>query len=132
MVRSRRRIGPSRAPLVVVVVAVLVLALVGLVTAALAAEVGIASWYGPGFHGRTTASGEIYDQNGRTCAHKTLKFGTRVRVTDLRTGRSTICRVNDRGPFVRGRVIDLSRWAARRLGIMRRGTSRVRVDVVGR
>lgn len=97
-------------------------------TVAFASETGIASWYGPGFHGRRTASGERYNQYGISCAHKTLRLGSIVRVTDLRTGRSIRCRINDRGPYVRGRIIDLSRGAARALGM--RGLSKVRVEVV--
>src|SRR5262245_34504801 len=71
-------------------------------------ETGVASFYGPGFHGRTTASGEIYDQEELTAAHPTLAFGSRVRVTNLANGESVVVRVTDRGPFARGRVIDLS------------------------
>lgn len=76
-----------------------------------------ASWYGPGFHGRKTASGERFNQNALTAAHKSLPFGTRVKVTNRRTGRSVVVRINDRGPFVAGRVIDLSRGAARAMGM---------------
>ena len=90
----------------------------------------MASWYGPGFHGRKTASGERFNQNAMTCAHKGLKLGTLVRVTSLRTGRSVVCRVNDRGPFVAGRIIDMSRAAAAHLGMIGAGTVRVRVDVL--
>lgn len=78
---------------------------------------GIASWYGPGFHGRKTASGERFDQNDMTAAHKTLPFGTRVKVVDEKTGRSIVVRINDRGPFKPGRVIDLSKQAAQALGM---------------
>ena len=92
---------------------------------------GVASWYGPEFHGRRTASGERFDQEGLTAAHRSLPLGTRVRVTNLENGRSVIVTVTDRGPFVRGRVIDLSRGAARRLGILRAGTARVRVEPIG-
>lgn len=88
-------------------------------------EVGIASWYGPGFHGRTTANGELYDMYAFTAAHKTLPFGTVVKVVDLRTGRSVVVRINDRGPFVPGRIIDLSYAAALELGIVERGTAEV-------
>ena len=95
-------------------------------------QMGIASWYGPGFHGRPTASGERYDQNGLTAAHRTLPLGSRVEVTNLANGKSVQVRINDRGPFVRGRVIDLSRGAAGHLGMVRRGTSRVRVQVLHR
>lgn len=91
---------------------------------------GGASWYGPGFAGRRTASGEVFDPSQLTAAHRTLPFGTRVRVTDLETGRSVEVRVNDRGPFSPGRVIDLSRAAAEELGAVRRGVVQVRVDVL--
>ncbi len=78
---------------------------------------GIASYYGGKFHGRRTASGEIYNKNGITAAHRSLPFGTRVRVTSQATGRSITVRINDRGPFIRGRIIDLSAAAARALGV---------------
>lgn len=83
---------------------------------AVATWTGHASWYGPGFHGRTTANGETYDQHAMTAAHKTLPFGTRLRVTNTANGRSAVVRVNDRGPFIPGREIDLSRAAADALG----------------
>lgn len=86
---------------------------------------GVASWYGPGFHGRKTASGERFDQNDMTAAHRTLPFGTRVKVVDEKTGRSIIVRINDRGPFSHGRVIDLSKQAAQELGMG--GLARVKV-----
>ncbi len=92
---------------------------------------GIASWYGPGFHGNRTATGEIYNQNAMTAAHKSLPFGTNVLVTNLNNGRSVVVRINDRGPFVRGRVIDLSAAAARVLGMMDSGVAPVKVDVLG-
>ena len=78
---------------------------------------GKASWYGPGFHGRRTASGEIFNTNEMTAAHRSLPFGTRVRVTNHRTGRSTVVRINDRGPYAHGRIIDLSRASADAIGI---------------
>jgi rare lipoprotein A len=93
---------------------------------------GIASWYGPGFHGRRTANGERYNQNSLTAAHKSLPFGTQVLVTNLVTGRSVMVRINDRGPFVRGRVIDLSASAARAIGVYSRGTAPVALEVVSR
>lgn len=93
---------------------------------------GIASWYGPGFHGHRSANGEIYNQNALTAAHKTLPFGTRVRVTNKNTGRSVVVRINDRGPYVGSRVIDLSAAAARVIGVMRTGTAPVVVEVLGR
>ncbi|HEY8383995.1 MAG TPA: septal ring lytic transglycosylase RlpA family protein [Microvirga sp.] len=78
---------------------------------------GPASWYGPGFHGRRTASGEIFNAGALTAAHRTLPFGTRVRVRNERTGRSVIVRINDRGPYAHGRIIDLSKGSARLLGL---------------
>lgn len=94
-------------------------------------EEGVASWYGPGFHGRATANGERYNQYAMTAAHKLLPLGTTVKVTHLGTRRSIIVRVNDRGPFVEDRVIDLSRKSAEELGIIGRGTAMVRVESVG-
>ena len=82
---------------------------------------GVASWYGPGFHGRLTANGERFDMNELTAAHKTLPFGTRVLVHNPRTGKEVVVRINDRGPFIKGRVIDLSKAAAKALGIKGRG-----------
>ena len=78
---------------------------------------GHASWYGPGFHGRRTASGETFNTNALTAAHRSLPFGTRVRVVNEKTGRSVIVRINDRGPFTKGRVIDLARGAAQQIGM---------------
>src|SRR5215470_15682623 len=91
---------------------------------------GIASWYGPGFHGRRTANGEIYDQYELTAAHQTLPLGTRVMVTSLANGRSVEVRINDRGPFVGGRVIDLSYAAASVIDMIGPGTAMVRVEVL--
>jgi len=91
-------------------------------------ETGVASWYGPGFHGKSTANGERYDQSERTGAHRTLQMPSIVRVTNLDNGRSTVVRINDRGPFARSRVIDLSRTAAEELDVVRNGTARVRID----
>lgn len=93
-------------------------------------QVGHASWYGPGFHGRRTASGERFDRNAMTLASRHLPFGTRVRVTNLTNGKAVEGRVNDRGPFVRGRIVDLSQGMARRLGIG--GVGKVRVEVIPR
>ena len=93
-------------------------------------ETGLASWYGEEFHGRPTALGEPYDMYAMTAAHKTLPLPTRVRVTNLENGRRADLRVNDRGPFVAGRVIDLSYAAARELGVVRPGTARVRVEAL--
>lgn len=93
---------------------------------------GMASWYGPGFHGNQSASGEIFNQNAMTAAHRSLPFGTRVQVTNLDNGRTAVVRINDRGPFAHGRVIDLSAAAARVLGLMQSGVAPVRVDVLGK
>ncbi|WP_448582664.1 septal ring lytic transglycosylase RlpA family protein [Thermaurantiacus sp.] len=90
-------------------------------------EVGIASWYGPGFHALPTASGETYDQDGLTAAHKTLPMPSFVEVTNLHNGRRLVVRINDRGPFVEGRIIDVSRRAAQLLGMEGPGLARVRV-----
>jgi rare lipoprotein A len=92
---------------------------------------GIASWYGPGFHGNRTANGEIFDQNELTAAHRSLPHGTRAMVTNLDNGRTVEVRINDRGPFVGGRVIDLSYAAARTVGMIGPGTARVRIEVLG-
>ena len=95
-------------------------------------QVGIASYYADKFHGRKTANGERFNQNALTAAHKTLPLGTKVRVTSVRTGKSVVVRINDRGPFVKGRVIDLSRRAARELGMIKKGLTKVRVEVLSR
>ncbi len=95
-----------------------------------ASIIGVASWYGPGFNGKHTASGEVYDQEDLTAASDTLPLGTRVLVTNLQNGRSVQVRINDRGPFVKGRQIDLSHGAAAALGIVNPGTARVRIDVL--
>jgi len=91
-----------------------------------------ASWYGPDFHGQRTASGEVYDMDGLTAAHKTYPFGTRLRVTYIKTGESAVVTVNDRGPFVSGRDLDLSRGAARKIGLLADGVGEVEVDVMDR
>jgi rare lipoprotein A len=91
---------------------------------------GMASWYGPGFAGRTTSNGEVFDPAQLTAAHRTLPFGTRVLVTNLENGASIVVRINDRGPFKAGRIIDLSRAAAEGIGMLRSGVARVRVEVV--
>jgi rare lipoprotein A len=94
------------------------------------AQRGVASWYGPQFHGRRTANGEIYDMHGLTAAHRTLPFDTWVRVTNLDNGRSVDLRINDRGPFVKGRVLDVSYAAAQRLGMVGTGTAPVEIRVL--
>lgn len=91
-------------------------------------ETGVASWYGPGFHGKSTANGERYNQSDRTAAHRTLQMPAIVRVTNLDNGLTTVVRVNDRGPFARNRVIDLSRTAAEEIDMIGRGTARVRIE----
>lgn len=92
---------------------------------------GRASWYGPGFHGRRTANGERYNQNALTAAHRHLRFGTKVRVTNLRNGRSVVVRINDRGPYAKGRVIDLSAAAAQTIGMIEMGVAPVSIEVLG-
>jgi rare lipoprotein A len=94
-------------------------------------QYGVASWYGPDFHGKPTSSGEIYDMYQLTCAHNTLPLGTTVIVTNLENGKSLELKVNDRGPFVKDRVIDLSYSAARILGIYDKGTAFVKVETIG-
>lgn len=91
---------------------------------------GYASWYGPKFQGRRTANGEIYDMNKMTAAHNTLPFGTIVRVTNIRNGKSVVVRINDRGPFKKNRVIDLSYKAAKKLGMIRMGTAPVKITIL--
>ncbi|HEY5347065.1 MAG TPA: septal ring lytic transglycosylase RlpA family protein, partial [Rhizomicrobium sp.] len=95
-------------------------------------ETGIASWYGPTFYGKRTANGEIYNAGDLTAAHRTLPMPVNVRVTNLENGRSIIVRINDRGPYAKGRIIDLSERAATLLGYIQQGTARVRVTFVGR
>ncbi|MBN1433385.1 septal ring lytic transglycosylase RlpA family protein [Candidatus Fermentibacterales bacterium] len=92
---------------------------------------GVASYYGPGFHGRLTASGEMFDMHDMTCAHRSLPFGTLLLVRNLDNGLEATVRVNDRGPFVAGRIIDLSVEAAERLGMIESGTARVLIRVTG-
>jgi len=93
-------------------------------------QTGIASWYGPGFHGRTTSSRDTYDMYDATAAHNTLPFGTRILVTNLDNGKSAIVRVNDRGPFAKSRIIDLSYSAAYLLDMVGPGTARVKLEVL--
>jgi rare lipoprotein A len=95
-------------------------------------ETGIASWYGPTFYGHRTANGEMYDGKAMTAAHRTLPMPVNVRVTNLDNGRSVVVRVNDRGPYAKGRIIDLSEAAARELDVIRSGTARVRVTYLAR
>jgi rare lipoprotein A len=93
-------------------------------------ETGLASWYGPPYHNRPAANGEIFDMNAPTAAHRTLPLGSIVRVTNLSTGQRTLVRINDRGPFVEGRIIDLSLAAASEIGVRRAGIAKVRVEVM--
>ncbi|HZE89624.1 MAG TPA: septal ring lytic transglycosylase RlpA family protein, partial [Verrucomicrobiae bacterium] len=93
-------------------------------------ETGYASWYGPDYHGNQTASGERYNMFDLTAAHRTWPFGTRVRVQNLENGKSVVVRINDRGPFVRGRILDLSYRAAREIECSRDGSAKVRIEVV--
>lgn len=93
-------------------------------------QTGVASWYGPGFHGHPTTSGEIYNANDLTAAHQRLPLGTRARVTNLTNGSAVNVRINDRGPFVKDRAIDLSYAAAQKIGVVGPGTAPVRIDVI--
>ncbi len=94
------------------------------------AETGIASYYGAKYHGQHTANGEIFNMNDLTAAHPTLKFGTKVKVTHLSSQRAVVVRINDRGPFVKGRVIDLSQAAAAELQMLRAGLAEVKIEIV--
>jgi len=92
---------------------------------------GISSWYGPNFHGKHTSNGEVYNMHARTAAHKTWPMDTMVKVTNIQNGKSTIVRINDRGPFVRGRIIDCSYTAGKEIGLDRMGIAKVDIQVVG-
>ena len=89
-----------------------------------------ASWYGPRFHGRFTANGEIYDQNAMTAAHKSMKFGTILRITNTRNNKSVLVRINDRGPYIPGRQIDLSKAAAEELDVIKNGVKRLKIEEI--
>ena len=89
-----------------------------------------ASWYGPGFHGRLTANGEVYDQMSFTAAHKSLKFGTLLKITNPRNNKSVVIRINDRGPYISGRDLDISKAAALELGMVRRGVAKIKVEEI--
>jgi len=94
-------------------------------------QYGISSWYGPNFHGKHTSNGERYDMHARTAAHKTWPMDTMVRVSNLQNGKSTVVRINDRGPFVRGRIIDCSYTAGKEIGLDKMGIAKVKVEVLG-
>jgi rare lipoprotein A len=89
-----------------------------------------ASWYGPGFHGRRTANGELFNQMAFTAAHKSLKFGTLLKLTNTKNNKSVIIRINDRGPYIEGRDLDLSKAAALELGLVKRGVARIKVEEI--
>jgi rare lipoprotein A len=91
-------------------------------------EIGLASWYGPPYHNRQAADGSVFDQNALTAAHRTLPMGTVVRVTNVATGESVLCRITDRGPFVPGRTLDLSLAAAKAIGVYRAGVAKVKIE----
>ncbi len=93
-------------------------------------EEGMASWYGPGFHGHKTASGQRFNQKAMTCAHRSLPFGSKVKVTNLNNDKSVVVIVNDRGPYVRSRIVDLSKGAAQKIGLLHTGTAPVRLETV--
>ena len=93
-------------------------------------ETGIASWYGPPYHNRRGSNGEIYDMHAMTAAHRTLPLGSIVRVVNVQTGASAIVRITDRGPFIEGRVVDLSKAAAEKIGMLQKGTTQVRIEVL--
>ena len=91
---------------------------------------GVASYYGPGFHGKKTANGERFNMNDLTAAHKTLPFNTKVRVTNIENNKSVIVRINDRGPFKKGRIIDLSLGAAKKIGLIQAGSAKVTLEII--
>lgn len=116
-----------------ILAAIVAIGLCGVLPASpVSAAEGIASFYGKGFHGRRTASGQRFNQHAMTAAHRSLGFGTKVRVTNVRTQRSVVVTITDRGPYIKGRLIDLSRGAAARIGMLKSGVAKVRLEVVGR
>jgi rare lipoprotein A (peptidoglycan hydrolase) len=129
-VDSTRKQGPRKRGRSLLAIAVLALVL-PFGAARAGVQEGTVSWYGAQFHDRPTASGELFDSGALTMAHPTLPFGTKVKVTNLRNGRSVVVRVNDRGPFIGHRIADLSQAAASVLGMMRRGVAWVRIEVLG-
>jgi rare lipoprotein A len=128
---ARRTRNPRKRPAGVIALAVLALALpFGAARATVTVQEGLVSWYGEQFHDRPTASGQLFDSTAMTMAHPTLPFGTKVKVTNLRNGRSVVLTVNDRGPFVGKRIADLSQAAAATLGMLRRGIAHARLEVL--
>ena len=128
---ARRPGTRAQRPAGVIALAVLALALpFGAARATVTVQEGLVSWYGEQFHDRPTASGQLFDSTAMTMAHPTLPFGTKVKVTNLRNGRSVVLTVNDRGPFVGKRIADLSQAAAATLGILRRGIAHARLEVL--
>jgi rare lipoprotein A len=125
---ARRRVRRPRSFLALGVLALLLP--FGASQAKVVVQEGVVSWYGAQFHDRPTASGELFDATALTMAHPTLPFGTQVRVTNLRNGRSVVVRVNDRGPFVGSRIADLSHAAAAEIGMVRRGVAAARLEVL--
>ncbi len=91
---------------------------------------GEVSYYGPGFHGKTTANGETYNQNAMTCAHKTLPFNTKLKITNLANNKSVVLRVNDRGPYKKGRIVDLSVAGAKKIGLIQMGVAKAKVEIL--
>ena len=127
---TARRRPARRRPAGILSLAILALAFPFGAGATVVVLEGLVSWYGHSFHGRPTASGEIFDATAMTMAHPTLPLGTQVKVTNPRNGRSVVLRVNDRGPFVGSRIADLSQAAAAYLGILRRGIAHLRLEVL--
>ncbi|MFV0237587.1 MAG: septal ring lytic transglycosylase RlpA family protein [Flavobacteriales bacterium] len=93
-------------------------------------KTGKASWYGPGFHGKLTANGERYDMNGISAAHKTLKFGTKVKITNIANGKSIVVRINDRGPYIAGRQFDLSKGAFKKIASIDTGVIKIKYNIL--
>jgi rare lipoprotein A (peptidoglycan hydrolase) len=127
---TARRRPARRRPAGILSLAILALAFPFGAGATVVVQEGLVSWYGHSFHGRPTASGEIFDATAMTMAHPTLPLGTQVKVTNPRNGRSVVLRVNDRGPFVGSRIADLSQAAAAYLGILRRGIAHLQLEVL--
>ena len=127
---ARRSRTVRRRPGGIFALAVLALTLPFGANATVTVQEGLVSWYGEHFHARPTASGELFDSTAMTMAHPSLPFGTKVKVTNLRNGRSVVVRVNDRGPFVGQRIADLSQAAASYIGMLRRGIAHARLEVL--